>query len=88
MAKKSKVDVGRGFKRIFYVIAAIWFIFIMVFTAAERSECIPAEGWVMPLFCEETTDAEAFMYSLLLWAGSTIPAYYFFRWIAAGFKKK
>ena len=36
MAKKSKVDVGRGFKRIFYVIAAIWFIFIMVFTAAEE----------------------------------------------------
>ncbi len=81
MAKKSKVDVGKGFKRIYFVIAAIWFIFIMVFTAAERSECIPAEGWVMPLFCKDTTDAEAFMYSLLLWAGSTIPAYYFFRGI-------
>ena len=87
MAKKSKVDVGRGFKRIFYVIAAIWFIFIMVFTAAERSECIPAEGWVMPLFCEETTDAEAFMYSLLLWAGSTFAVYFFLKWIGAGFKK-
>jgi hypothetical protein len=24
MAKKSKVDVGKGFKRIFYVIAAVW----------------------------------------------------------------
>ncbi len=87
MAKKSKVDVGKGSKRIFYVIAAGWFIILMVMTAAERSECIPAEGWVMPPFCDDTTDAEAFMYSLLLWAGSTFAAYFFFKWIAAGFKK-
>ena len=87
MAKKSKVDVGRGFKRIFYVIAAVWFIILMVMTAAERSECIPAEGWVMLPFCDDTTDAEAFMYSLLLWAGSTFAVYFFLKWIGAGFKK-
>ena len=87
MAKKSKVDVGKGFKRIFYVIAAVWFIILMVMTAAERSECIPAEGWVMPPFCDDTTDAEAFMYSLLLWAGSTFAVYFFLKWIGAGFKK-
>ena len=86
MAKKSKVDVGKGFKRIFFVIAAIWFIFIMVLTAAERSECI-GDPSIMPPFCDDTTDAEAFMYSLLLWAGSTFAAYFFFKWIAAGFKK-
>ena len=82
--KKSKVDVGKGFKRIFYVIAAVWFIIIMAMTAAERSECIDA--W-RP-FCDDTTDAGAFMYSLLLWAGTSFAAYFFFKWIGAGFKKK
>ena len=88
MAKKKEIYFGKGFKRIFYVIAAVWFIILMVMTAAERSECIPAEGWVMPPFCDDTTDAEAFMYSLLLWAGSTFAVYFFLKWIGAGFKKK
>ena len=87
MAKKKEIYFGKGFKRIFYVIAAVWFIILMVMTAAERSECIPAEGLVMPPFCDDTTDAEAFMYSLLLWAGSTFAVYFFLKWIGAGFKK-
>jgi hypothetical protein len=48
MAKKSKVDVEKGFKRIFYVVAAVWFVFIRVLTAAERSECI-GDPSIMPL---------------------------------------
>ena len=88
MAKKTKVDVGKGFKRIFYVAASIWFIFIMFLTAAERSECIPSDGWVTPPFCNDTTDTGAFMYSFILWIGSTVIAYFFLKWIALGFRKK
>ena len=86
MAKKSKVDVGKGFKRIFYVVAAIWFVFIMALTAAERSECI-GDPSIMPPFCDDTTDVGAFSYSLLMWAGSTFVVYFFLKWIGAGFKK-
>ena len=88
MAKKSKVDVGRGFKRIFYVVAAIWFIILMVWTGAERSECIGDPSRTPYGRCGDYTDAEAFMHSLLLWAGTSFAAYFFFKWIAAGFKKK
>ena len=86
MAKKSKVDVGKGFKRIFYVIAAVWFIILMAMTAAERSECI-GDPATTPFPCDDYTDAAAFMYSLLLWAGSTFGIYFFLKWIGAGFKK-
>ena len=86
--KKKQLDVGKGFKRIFYVVASIWFIFIMVATAAERSECIPADGWVTPPFCDDTTDTGAFLYSFILWLITTVIAYFFFKWIASGFKKK
>ena len=86
MAKKSKVDVGKGFKRIFYVIAAAWFIILMAMTAAERSECI-GDPSITPPFCDDTTDVGAFSYSLLMWAGSTFVVYFFLKWIGAGFKK-
>ena len=86
--QKSEVDLGKGFKRIFYVATSIWFIFIMVLTAAERSECIPSDGWVTPPFCNDATDTGAFMYSFILWIGSTVIAYFFFKWIVLGFKKK
>ena len=86
--KKKQLDVGKGFKRIFYVAATIWFILIMVATAAQRSECIPADGWVTPPFCDDSTDTGAFLYVFMLWLISTVIAYFFFKWIAAGFKKK
>jgi hypothetical protein len=76
--KKSKLDVGKGFKRIFYVIATIWFVFLMVLTAAERSECI-GDPATTPFPCDDYTDAEAFMYSLLLWTGTSFAAYFFFK---------
>ncbi len=87
MAKKSKVDVEKGFKRIFYIVASIWFIILLVWTVAERSECI-GDPSITPFSCDDYTDVEAFMYSLLLWAGTSFAAYFFFKWIAAGFKKK
>ena len=86
--KKTQLDINRGFKRTFYIVGIIWFIFIMVLTASERSECIPSDGWVTPPFCDDITDTGAFMYSFILWLGSTVIAYFFFKWIVLGFKKK
>jgi len=86
--KKKQLDVGKGFKRIFYVAATIWFILIMVATAAQRSECIPADGWVTPPFCDNSSDIGAFFYSFIIWLISTFAVYYFVKWIAAGFNKK
>jgi len=57
----------------------------MVATAAERSECIPTDGCVIPTFCNDTTDAGAFLYSFMLWSIPTMITYLFFKWIAAGF---
>ena len=39
--KKSEVDVGKGFKRIFFVIATACGLFLIAYTLAEASECIP-----------------------------------------------
>ena len=65
MAKKKEIYFGKGFKRIFYVIAAAWFIILMAMTAAERSECI-GDPSITPPFCDDTTDVGAFSYSLLM----------------------
>ena len=57
MAKKSEVDVGKGFERIYFVIAALWvgLIFIYVFNnglkdMSEVFEFIIAVGIVIPLY--------------------------------------
>ncbi len=40
MAKKSKVDVGKGFKRIYFVIAGLWLagVFYVTFISPATSE--------------------------------------------------
>ena len=57
MAKKSEVDVGKGFERIYFVIAALWvgLSFIYVFNnglkdMSEVFEFIIAVGIVIPLY--------------------------------------
>ena len=90
MAGKSKVDVGKGFKRIFYVIATVWGLFCILYLQAESSECIPYKDYALPLRCESWW-ASGWLGPLLAaaisWAVTTIPLYYFLRWIIAGFKK-
>ena len=87
MAKKSKVDVGKGFKRIFYVIATAWGIFLFLFVLARMNACMEPEKYVVPFFCEDTTVAGALFQALLIWLGTTFAAYFFLKWIIAGFKK-
>ena len=91
MAKKSKVDVGRGFKRIFYVVAAVWGLFLIAYTLAESSECIPYKDYVLAPRCDSwwwSSTLGPLLMALITWAASTIPAYFFLKWIGAGFKKK
>ena len=40
MAKKSKVDVGKGFKRIYFVIASLWVALVFMLFLADFSFCI------------------------------------------------
>jgi hypothetical protein len=87
MAKKDKVDLGKGFKRIFYVVAAGWGIFLLIYVLAEMSECLEPEKYVVPPFCEEITTAGALFQALLIWLGTTFVAYFFLKWIGRGFKK-
>ena len=92
MTKKlNELDLGKGFKRLFNTIAVIWGIGLLVYVLAESSECIPTQGYSLPMYCD------SFWYQgwigpvsavAIAWAVTTIPAYYFLRWIVLGFKKK
>ena len=87
MAKKSKVDVGKGFKRIYFVIAAAWGIFLFLFVLIKMDVCAEPERYTVPPFCEDITVTGALFQALLIWLGTTFAAYFFIKWIIAGFKK-
>ena len=40
MAKKTKVDLGKGFKRIYFVIAALWVGFVSLIVIGNFSSCV------------------------------------------------
>jgi len=88
--KKSEIDLGKGFQRLFNTIAAIWGLGLLVYTLAESADCLPAPGFNPPEYCE------SFWYqgwigpilaAAIGWVITTIPTYYFLRWIILGFKK-
>ncbi|MDC1253724.1 hypothetical protein N8Z35_02140 [Pelagibacteraceae bacterium] len=88
MAKKqSSINVGKGFKRIFYVVAILWGLFLILQVMAYMSECLEPEKYVVPPYCDDTSDTKEFFRALIIWVATTFPAYYFLRWIGAGFKK-
>ena len=82
--KKSEIDVGKGFKRIFYVVATVWGVFLTVYILAESSECIPYKDYVLAPRCDSWW-ASGWSGPLLAiaisWAVTTIPAYFFLKWI-------
>ena len=85
MAKKSKVDVGKGFKRIFFVIAAAWVAIVFFFFFSDAMYCV---------YWKRTDDFICHEYSLARELGLAlfqmllvVPLYYFLRWLIAGFKK-
>jgi hypothetical protein len=51
------------------------------------SECLEPEKYVVPPYCDDTSDTKEFFRALIIWVATTFPAYYFLRWIGAGFKK-
>ena len=84
MAKKDKVDLGKGFKRIFYVIAGLWIAFVFFFFFADFMAC---KVHKMDLAqCWDYNIGTQFLL-LIIYAGLVVPLYYFLKWIAQGFKK-
>ena len=88
---KSKVDVGKGFKRIFYVVATVWGLVLILYLLAEASECIPYKNYQLAPRCESwwaSSTLGPLLAAAIFWSATAIPAYFFFKWIGAGFKKK
>ncbi len=82
---KSKVDLGKGFKRIYYVLCAIWLFWIINWNIDYVDRCSPSYGYQLPLNCGKSGISlfiEAVIGFLVV-----VPIYYFIRWIVAGFKK-
>ena len=86
--KKSELDVVKGFKRIFYVAATIWGLFLLIYALVRWDKCVPYPGWVPPPDCEDMTLTGLLIMTMIIFLITTIIAYYFLRWIGAGFKNK
>ncbi len=84
MPKKTKLDVGKGFKRIYFVIAAIWVGINLLVYFADFMGC---QVHKMDLIECINFNAAIHWLKFLIVAGMVVPLYYFLTWIAAGFKK-
>ena len=86
MAKKSKVDVGRGFKRIYFVLCGIlaWFLLkdIMGHVQCLNGE-IPELCWMQ--YGQGGLSGTILTHLIIL--SLTIPIYFIIRWVYLGFKK-
>ena len=94
MAKKSKVDVGKGFKRIYFVIASLWVALVFMLFLADFSFCIIHADKMGVDGILNRNSYECYDYNagsqvlqLFIFGGLVVPLYYFLRWIAQGFKK-
>ena len=72
MAKKSNVDVGKGFKRIYFAVSAIWMLgWIGLFIDDASSPFDSTTGVILAM----------------IWVLLPIPVYYVLLWFIQGFKK-
>jgi len=86
MAKKSKVDVGKGFKRIYFVLCGL-LAWVLLKDVMGHVQCLNGE---LPDLCwmkyggglSYTIITRLTMFLL------TIPIYFIIRWVYLGFKKK
>ena len=88
MAKKSKVDLGKGFKRIYFVIAGLW-IALLVFLFFQRiNMCVweKSNTSLTNIFCHDYNFVRE-IGGLIIYIGIVVPIYFFIKWIVAGFKK-
>ena len=85
MAKKSKVDVGKGFKRIYFVIAGLWIALLTYLFFKRTIDCL--SGREEYFFCSDYNFLSELV-GFIIYTGIVVPIYFFIKWIAAGFKKK
>ncbi len=83
MAKKE-IYFGKGFKRIYFVIAGLWIALLVFLFFRRYYDCI---GRQTDFFCDDYSLGSD-LGGLIIWCGIVIPIYFFIKWIAAGFKKK
>ena len=74
MAKKSKVDIGKGFKRIYFSLSAIWIICIGFVYLDMVGDYLSGPAPIMALFG-------------LLLVLAPIPLYFVLLFFIKGFKK-
>ena len=74
MAKKSKVDVGKGFKRIYFTLSAIWIICFGFVYSDMVGDYLSGPAPIMALFG-------------LLLVLAPIPLYFVLLFFIQGFKK-
>tara|TARA_B100000686_G_C16664535_1_gene902847 strand:- start:123 stop:383 length:261 start_codon:yes stop_codon:yes gene_type:complete len=86
MAKKTKVDLGKGFKRIYYVIAGLWIAFMILSVIGDYNGCVVNPSVYNKLFCDDYSMISSIGRAIMM-SAIVIPIYYFVKWIAAGFKK-
>jgi hypothetical protein len=85
MAKKQRMDLGKGFKRIFYVIAGLWIAFVCMLFFGDFMACKVHKMDSLSQ-CWDYNLGSQFLF-LILMVGLVLPLYYFLKWIGAGFKK-
>jgi len=74
MAKKSKVDIGKGFKRIYFSLSAIWIVCFGFVYLDMVGDYLRGSAPIMALFG-------------LILVLAPIPAWFILKWFIAGFKK-
>lgn len=84
MAKKIKVDLGKGFKRIYFVIAGLWIALLTYLFFKRTIDC--SSGREEYFFCSDYNFLSD-LGGLIIYTGIVIPIYFFLKWIIAGFKK-
>ena len=77
MAKKTKVDVGKGFKRIYFAGSAIWMVAWVIILFQDYTKWHGKYGAAM----------HDVIIPSLFWITAPIPLYFFIKWIILGFRK-
>ena len=83
--KKSKVDVGKGFKRIYFVLAAVWVAFVFILWFADFMACQVHKSDDFAQCWDYNAGGQFLLFVIM--AGLVVPLYYFLVWIVQGFKK-
>tara|TARA_B100000035_G_scaffold208288_1_gene178142 strand:- start:563 stop:820 length:258 start_codon:yes stop_codon:yes gene_type:complete len=82
--KKSELNVGKGFERIYFVIATVWVVIVFLEYLAQFGACKIHK--LDNLECIDFNVATHWL-TFFIVAGIVVPIFYFLRWIVAGFKK-